>query len=184
MKAEQVIAQKRIFMRYVVKQLFVLERKYKQKIRSSKWFAAMANRFLFSFRAQPLARGMAIGLFWMSIPMPFQMVPAALFCTLFSANLPIALLAVWVSNPFTYLPIFYIEYHIGAMLFGSDVMFSFDEFTSQYEKAASTAGALYYTILQGGLVLGIGLAVIGYLLAFPLARYMARFSKWRLHYQD
>lgn len=182
MKAKEIIEKKRILMRYVVKQLLVLERKYQGKIRESKWFAAIASRHLFSFQEQPLARGMAIGMFWMCMPMPFQMVPATLFCTLFSANLPMALLAVWISNPVTYLPIFYVQYEIGAMLFGGGVKdFSFGEFVSHYREAVDVAGMIYYTILQGALVTGLVLSVLGYFLAFPLARYLSRFSKWRLH---
>ena len=117
------------------------------------------------------------------MPMPFQMVPAAISCALAFANLPAALLAVWISNPLTYVPIFYLEYQIGMMLFGSEVeaLLSFEEFTARHEEIAESVGVLYLGVLQGALVLGVAAAAVGYLLAIPLNRYLLRFVKrrWR-----
>ena len=55
-------------------------------------------------------------MFWAFLPIPFQMFPAALFCFFARGNLPLALVAVWISNPLTYAPIFYFEYQFGAFL--------------------------------------------------------------------
>lgn len=175
-------AGKRSAMRAVLKHLFVLERRYRAVIKSYAWLNAVSNRLMFSFHMQPLARGLAIGMFWMAMPMPFQMVPATVCCILLFANLPAALLAVWISNPFTYVPIFYLEYQIGDFLFGSEQgAVSFAEFSENYHQVAEMAGEVFVTILQGALVFGAVMAVVGYVAAFPLARYMLRFSKWRLH---
>ena len=67
-----------------------------------------------------LCRGLAIGMFWGFAPMPFQMAPAAVFCWLARANLPAAIICVWISNPFTYAPIFFAEYQIGLLLTGGE----------------------------------------------------------------
>lgn len=61
-------------------------------------------------------RAFAIGLFFAFIPMPLQMAAAALLALWLRVNLPIAIAAVWITNPVTMGPIFYAEYRIGAWL--------------------------------------------------------------------
>ena len=48
-----------------------------------------------------MAGGVGIGLFFAMMPMPFQMVAAALVAMRVRVNVPFAMLACWVSNPFT-----------------------------------------------------------------------------------
>ena len=78
--------------------------------------ARLARSEILDFERGHLARGLAIGMFWAFLPIPFQMFPAALFCFFARGNLPLALVAVWISNPLTYAPIFYFEYQFGAFL--------------------------------------------------------------------
>ena len=82
------------------------------------WFAKIISADSIRFTETPVARGMAVGMFWAFVPMPFQMAPAFFFCWLARANIPVAMVCVWISNPFTYLPIFSAQYQIGAWLFG------------------------------------------------------------------
>jgi uncharacterized protein (DUF2062 family) len=63
-----------------------------------------------------VSKAAAIGLFIAFIPMPFQMVPAALGAILFGANLPIAVALVWITNPLTMPPIFFFCYKLGTWL--------------------------------------------------------------------
>ena len=43
---------------------------------------------------------------------------AALLAVRFHCNLPLSIMLVWISNPVTYVPIFYFTYRIGAWLLG------------------------------------------------------------------
>ena len=139
--------------------------------------AHMNTRNFFSMQRTPICEGCAIGLFWCCIPVPFQMIPATFFCWLSRANLPIALVAVWISNPLTYLPIFYLEYKIGLWLFYRDAdnidNMDFEKFESEsanfslseiFDTLAHIAGP----IIKGGLVLALSMAIVGYLLGFFL----------------
>ena len=139
--------------------------------------AYMNTRGFFSMQRTPICEGFAIGLFWCCIPMPFQMIPATFFCWLSRANLPIALMAVWISNPLTYLPIFYLEYKIGLWLFYRDADnmddMDFEKFESEntgfslsemFDTLAHIAGP----IIKGGLLLALVMAIIGYLLGLVL----------------
>jgi uncharacterized protein (DUF2062 family) len=57
-----------------------------------------------------------IGVFIAFIPLPAQMITAAIFAIVFRANLPISVCLVWITNPLTIAPIFYLAYKVGAAI--------------------------------------------------------------------
>lgn len=61
-----------------------------------------------------VARSAFIGFFVAFIPLPFQMIIAALMAVFFRVNLAISVGLVWVTNPLTMTPIFYVAYKVGA----------------------------------------------------------------------
>ncbi|MEX0731129.1 MAG: DUF2062 domain-containing protein [Aquisalimonadaceae bacterium] len=76
---------------------------------------------LWHLNRHSVASGLGIGVFLAFIPMPFQMVVAAAGAILFRVNLPLAVLAVWISNPLTMPPLFYFSYRLGNWLMGTPV---------------------------------------------------------------
>lgn len=74
---------------------------------------------LWHLNRHSVSRGLAIGLFCAYLPMPFEMIPAALLSLLLRGNLPIAILGVWTSNPFTWVPIYFPGYWLGSVLLGT-----------------------------------------------------------------
>lgn len=71
---------------------------------------------LWHLNRNSVARAAAIGLFMAFMPVPFQMVPAAILSIYFRANLPISAALVWITNPLTMAPTFYFSYVIGSWL--------------------------------------------------------------------
>ena len=63
-----------------------------------------------------IANAFAVGLFCVFIPIPFQMILAALIAVWVGANIPVSVLLVWISNPFTVAPIFYLCYKLGQLI--------------------------------------------------------------------
>jgi uncharacterized protein (DUF2062 family) len=63
----------------------------------------------------------AVGLFIMYLPPLGQMLLAAAAAIKLRVNLPIAVSLVWVSNPITIPPMFYLAYVIGAALLGRQI---------------------------------------------------------------
>lgn len=57
-----------------------------------------------------------IGLFCAFLPVPLQMLLAGALAVASRRNLPISLALVWVSNPLTFVPMFYFAYRLGAWL--------------------------------------------------------------------
>ena len=74
----------------------------------------------FGTNRRSMTRGIAIGWFWGSIPMPMQMAGVMAITPFMKFNVPIAIAVVWLSNPFTYPVIFYGEYLIGNLLLGRE----------------------------------------------------------------
>jgi uncharacterized protein (DUF2062 family) len=66
---------------------------------------------------QRFAAGMAVGAFFaMMPPLPFQMLGAALIAYITRVNVPAALAATWISNPFTFPICVYVQYRLGCFL--------------------------------------------------------------------
>jgi uncharacterized protein len=67
------------------------------------------------------ASGCAIGVFFAMMPLPIQMLAAALVAYLVRANIPAAIATTWVSNPLT-TPIFLlVQYQLGSLLIGGRI---------------------------------------------------------------
>lgn len=76
---------------------------------------------LWHLNRRAVARGVAIGAFF-GLMVPVAQIPAAAVMSLFlRANLWIAAVSTLISNPFTYAPIYYFAYRLGASLIGAPV---------------------------------------------------------------
>jgi uncharacterized protein (DUF2062 family) len=63
-----------------------------------------------------VATGLAIGLFFSMMLMPFQSLPAAILAMRARANVPFAIAACWFTNPFTTPPIMYGQFRLGLWM--------------------------------------------------------------------
>lgn len=66
-----------------------------------------------------VAGATALGFFVAYLPVPFQMVIAAMGAIVLRVNLPISVLMVWISNPLTWVPLYLPAYKLGAKILGS-----------------------------------------------------------------
>lgn len=83
---------------------------------------------LWHLNRRSVSSAFGVGLFCAFLPIPFEMVAAAIGAILFRANLPISIALVWISNPLTWVPIFGGSYLLGAHLLGLPTI-SLDEVT-------------------------------------------------------
>ncbi len=72
----------------------------------------------FAKTRKAVTKGVLVGLFWGFIPMPMQMAGVIATTPFFRFNVPIGLATVWLSNPITYPPLWYLEYKTGNLLLG------------------------------------------------------------------
>ncbi len=94
----------------------------KERILGNRWLRflgkAIHDQDLWHLNRKSASRAVPIGIFWMLIPMPFQMVPSAICAVKLRANLPLSLGLVWITNPVTMPFIFFAQYLFGAWMLG------------------------------------------------------------------
>ncbi|CAL1241505.1 DUF2062 domain-containing protein [Candidatus Methylocalor cossyra] len=115
---------------------------------------------LWHLNRHSVARAFAIGLWAMyTPPLPWQQILAAALAFYFNANLPISVALVWITNPLTWVPMYYLAYKIGTLILGMPA-FGFDRFAELFtiEKALELGTPL----LVGCLVLMHVGALAGY----------------------
>lgn len=112
-----------------------------------------------------------IGCFVAFIPLPAQMVIAACLALIFRANLAISVVLVWITNPLTIAPIFYIAYKVGHAVLGSSPHEAF-EFEISLDWIVASLSANWQPFILGCLLCGLFLGLLGSTLV--------RFA-WRLH---
>lgn len=112
----------------------------------------------------------AVGLFWSMIPIPLQMLAAAAGAILFRVNLPLSVALVWITNPLTMPPIFYINYLVGSWLL--DTHPEEKDFEISLEWFSQSMDQIWQPLYFGSLVTGLLLAIIGFFGVRLL---------WRLH---
>ncbi|MBF2735611.1 MAG: DUF2062 domain-containing protein [Betaproteobacteria bacterium AqS2] len=130
------------------------------------WLARFLHSDLVHWNRSSVTRGTATGMFWAFIPIPFQMIPAILFCWLLRGNLAVAIIIVWISNPLTLAPIIYLEYRLGELILAGAEVPAAAEGT-----LALFAGGLKY-VMVGALFVSIAMMLAGYVavqIAFTLS---------------
>jgi len=115
---------------------------------------------LWHLNRHSVARAVAIGLFWAVIPMPMQMLAAALVAVPLRANLPLSIGLVWLTNPITMPPVFYSTYKFGAWMLGTPTVHLPDKITLSWIFEVTTTH--WQPLYLGSLVAGIILATLGY----------------------
>ena len=64
------------------------------------------------------AKGLAIGVFSGCFPFfGFQTLIGVFFAKLAKGNIVLAAIGTWISNPFTYIPLYYFNYKVGSIFF-------------------------------------------------------------------
>jgi uncharacterized protein (DUF2062 family) len=111
----------------------------------------------------------ATGVFCAFLPIPFQMLVAALAAIIFRFNILVAVPTVWISNPLTIAPMFYFCYRIGAAILDTRA----DAFHFQLTLDWLLTGLIdiWQPFLLGCLVVGTVSAIFSYLLMQFLWRY-------------
>lgn len=112
----------------------------------------------FAVNRRMITLGVLIGLFWAFIPMPMQMLAVVATAFFIRFNIPIAISMVWLSNPFTMPPMYYMEYLTGNFILGREgienIELTLDWFSKHFDEILLPlyVGAAFYSIVVSGLV--------------------------------
>ncbi len=106
------------------------------------------------------AGGVAVGLFWAMMPLPLQTVFAAATAIFLRVNLPLSIIFLWVTNPITAAPIYYLAYKLGSVLLHEPIQKFHFEFSMHW--VSETLVHIWQPLMAGCLLLGISSAAIAY----------------------
>tara|TARA_B100001996_G_scaffold373491_1_gene351032 strand:- start:59 stop:571 length:513 start_codon:yes stop_codon:yes gene_type:complete len=129
---------------------------------------AVLQANLWHINKKSVSRGFAIGAFCAFLPIPGQMIVAAFLAITFAGNLPFSLILTWISNPFTYTPIFYFSYKIGKFFIPTGSNYQLDD---KEINLLSDLMHIWEPLLLGSLIL----AIIGSTLTYIIIRLYWRY---------
>jgi uncharacterized protein (DUF2062 family) len=122
---------------------------------------------LWHLNRRSVSGAVAIGLFVMYLPPMGQMVVAAALAIVLRVNLPIAAALVWVTNPITIPPMYYVAYLVGSWVLGTPAAALEVDFWFDWRNWLTIIAPL----TLGGLICGAFCAVVGYLAVQGLWRW-------------
>lgn len=143
-------------------------------ITKNRWIQVLGPRLqepsLWHLNRRSFSGALALGMFCAFIPVPFQMVIAALGAIWLRVNILVAVPVVWITNPFTMGPLYYFCYLVGVELLG--VVPKPFNIEISFEWVLGELVAIWKPFLLGCFVVG----AITSLAVFILSRIL-----WRLH---
>jgi uncharacterized protein len=176
--------------------------KHPRRLKNSpmrQWFARhFLDKVVWKPTQHTLAGGLAIGMGVMMQLMPGQMPVAALLAAIFRVNIPIAVIACWISNPFTFVPFGWAQMRVGEWFmprlpsFVGRALHGFVNFLIDVFHAlpmtvqnwigddmVKKGAEIMSNVYLGGLIIGIGLTIISYPLSWIVWEYFTRLNAWR-----
>jgi uncharacterized protein (DUF2062 family) len=118
-----------------------------------------------------------IGLFVAFMPIPGQTILAAALAVLLSCNLPLSVGLVFVTNPLTMAPIFFMAYKVGALII--DVPVKEVDFELSFFWLSNSLAAIWKPFLLGCLICGLSIGSLGYFVMSMLWRWHV-VNRWRV----
>ena len=118
---------------------------------------------LWSFQVTPVTRAFGVGLFVSWIPTPGQMAISAVIAMQLRANLPISVGLVWLSNPLTWIPLYYSAYLVGTWILGIQSISVWELFTPDYafSHIFDMGASIFVPMMLGTLLMAIFSAIVG-----------------------
>ena len=126
---------------------------------------------LWHLNRRSVSGAFAVGLFCAFIPVPFQMVIAALIAIVVRVNLPLSVVLVWITNPLTMGPIFFFAYKVGTSILDKPILQAAAELDG-IDWWLNELQTFWKPLLLGSFVCGTLSALIGYCTVR---------TSWRLH---
>lgn len=156
-----------------------------EKLKSHKHLSFLTVFFsspnLWHLNRNSVAKAFFVGLFCAFLPIPFQMVFAAILAIPFRANIPISVALVWISNPLTMPLLYYGCYKVGDFILGgTGTNFAFE---LSWDWVMDGMLLIWKPFLLGCFIVGFTSGVLGY---FSIKAYWRWYvvNKWRLRQGD
>lgn len=147
-----------------------------KQYRSLRWLGnSLEDPNIWHLNRQSVARAFLIGFIVAFMPIPLQMFIAGACALWFHANLPIAVMLVWMTNPVTFAPMFYAAYRVGAWLLQQEPMPI--AFEPSFDILIEQISQVWQPLLLGSTVCGVLTGLIAYAIIWRLWRWQV-ISRW------
>ena len=117
-----------------------------------------------------------VGLFVAFMPIPGQMVLAALMAVLLKCHLPLSVGLVWITNPLTMPAMFYLAYSVGALIIHVPV--TEITFELSWRWLQNSLGAIWQPLLLGCFICGLFFGSLGFFVISMMWRWRV-VKNWR-----
>ena len=131
---------------------------------------------LWHLNRHSVARACAVGAFWAVIPMPLQLVPAALFAIVCRANVALTVFLVCLTNPLTIAPVYYGTYRLGRVVLAMEPHDA--PLTLTMSSIGQHLAQIWQPLYAGSVVTGVLLSGISYLTVRSMWRWNVG-RRWR-----
>ena len=114
------------------------------------------------------AKGVAVGVFCGCFPFfGFQTLLGLFLARVAKGNLFLAVIGTWISNPFTYVPLYFFNYKVGSFLLNNYPDIVIDK-NSKIEELWEQGGVFSSRLILGSLLVGLFLSSISGVIVFLL----------------
>ena len=154
------------------------------KVRSSRLASlfgrSLAHPSLWCLNRRSVSRAVGIGLFAGLVPGPTQILTALLLGIPLRANLPLAILVTFYTNPFTIVPLYLVAFEYGKFLIGhSGGQIRIEPFEVDWSNLGTSMHGLVEWSIAMGRPLAVGLVALA--LTLGVAGTVAVRLGWRLY---
>lgn len=148
-----------------------------------RWIAWFGHRLhdpnLWHFGRRSVARATGIGLLIAFFPIPIHMLIIVPLAILRGLNLPVIIGAVWITNPVTWVPMFYFAYRVGLVFTGGTVQTADSlQLSSDWHSLVHAFDVIWLPLCVGSAICGVVASLLGYFLVDGLWRLAVR-RRWR-----
>lgn len=137
-----------------------------RSIRKHKHLQFLGDRLhdpnIWHLNRRSVAGALGMGVFVSFIPIPVQMIIAAVVAVWMRVNLPLAVAAVWITNPVTIPPVFFFTYKVGVWMLNSWPLNLVFELSPTDDWLLKNLGAFGGPLLLGSLTVGAILGLLTY----------------------
>ena len=118
-----------------------------------------------------LARGIGVGVFAGCFPLfGLQILIGVSLAALLRGNKVLAAAATWISNPFTYLPLFSFNFQLGRLFVPTDNRLLTLEKLSSWQALKELGTDFLHALMLGSVLVAIALGLTSYWLSLHLAQ--------------
>lgn len=174
-----------------MKKLFKRWAPKRERLQSSWLYSWFGNHILhpalWAFNRRSITWALAIGVACAFVPIPSQMLLAALIAIWLQVNVPVAILGVWISNPLTTVPIYYFSYRVGVWLmnwlgFPPETVMDLDKLGNLFKCITTPFSCevgvgfmdMLWPMLLGLFVCGVISTVVSFVLVNEIWKYQTR----------